>query len=116
MRSRTVRTGLNLIISAVVLVILAAFYHEQIGLLLSLSPGSETRFIFLGLLWGGIFGFGGITVAVFGLLRSPGGARVSLMKPMVILVFLVLMFIFLLLSSFNRPESPRLRPGETLTI
>ena len=117
MRRRTVRTGLNLIITSVVLVILAAFYPDQIALFFSLPSDSETRFIFLGLLWGGIFGFCGITVAVYGLLRSPGGGvRIGLVKPVVILALLVLMFIFLFFSSINRPESPRLRPGETLTI
>jgi len=117
MRRSTVRIGLNLIIAAVVLVIIAAFYHEQFALLLSLSPDSENRLIFLCLLWGGISGCTGITVAVFGLLRSSGGpARVNLVKPLVIIALLVLMFIFLFISSFSRPENPRLRPGETITI
>jgi len=117
MRRRTVRTGLNLIITAVVLVILAAFYHDQIALILSLSPVSETRFIYFGLLCGGGFGFAGIAAAVFGLLSSPGeGARVGLVQPVTILALLVLMFMFLFFSSFNRPENPRLRPGETITI
>jgi hypothetical protein len=117
MRSRTVKTGLDLIIAAVVLVILAAFYHEQIAQILSLAPHSEIRFIFLGLLCGGGFGFCGITVAVLGLLRSPGsGVRVSLVKPVSILALLVLLFVFLLFSSFNTPENPKLRPGETITI
>jgi hypothetical protein len=117
MRSRTVKTGINLIITAVVLVILAAFYHEPIARILTLSPDSETRFIFLSLLWGGIFGFWGIAVAVFGLLRSPGaGVRVDLLKPISILALLVVLFMLLLVYSFNKPETLRLRPGETITI
>jgi Na+-driven multidrug efflux pump len=117
MRRRTVRTGLHLIIMAVVLVILAAFYHDQLALFLSLSPARETMFTYLGLMWGGIFGFCGITVTVIGLLRSPGGEpRPGLMKPVIILALLVLLFICLFFSSFNRPEYPRLRPGDTITI
>jgi len=117
MRSRTVKTGINLNITAVVLVILAAFYHEPIARILTLSADNETRFIFLSFLWGGIFGFWGIAVAVFGLLRTPGaGVRVGLLKPVSILALLVILFMILLVSSFNKPDSPRLRPGETLTI
>jgi H+/Cl- antiporter ClcA len=117
MRRSTVRTGLDLIIAAVVLIIIATFYHEQIALLISLSPDSENRLIFLCLFLGGITGCTGITVAVFGLLRSSGGpAGVNLVKPLVIIALLVLMFFFLLFSSFNRPENPRLHPGETITI
>jgi len=118
MRRRTVRTGLHLIITAVVLIILAAFSHGRIALLLALSPASETRFIFLSLLWGGIFGFCGIAVAIFGLLLSPGGGtpRVGLVTPVVILALLLLMFAFLLFSSINTPDYPGLRPGETITI
>ena len=117
MRRSTVRTGLNLIIAAVILIILAAFYHAQIAQLLSLSPGSETRFIYLGFLWGGICGCAGISVAIFGLLRAPGGRpRVGLLKPLVVLALLLFMFTFLLFSSLTRTEMPRLRPGETITI
>ena len=117
MRRSTVKSGLKLIIAAVVLVILAAFFHEQIADFLLLSPGGETQFIFLGLFWGGVSGFCGIAVAVVGLLRTPGGEHaVSLLRPMAILAALVFLFMYLLFSSFSPPERPKLRPGETITI
>ncbi|HLO25058.1 MAG TPA: hypothetical protein VK187_03025 [Geobacteraceae bacterium] len=117
MRRSTVRSGLRLIITAVVSVILAAFFHDDIAALLSLSPGGETQFIFLGLFWGGVFGFCGILVTVIGLLRAPGREHeVGLLRSMIILVALVLLFLYLLLNSFNQPERPQLRPGETITI
>ena len=117
MRRSTVNYGLKLIIAAVVLVILAAFFHEQTAAFFFLSPEGETQFIFLGLFWGGVFGFCGIAVAIVGLLRAPGGEHaVSLAKPIIILTALILLFLFLLFSSFSAPEHPRLRPGETITI
>ena len=117
MRRSTVKSGLNLIIAAVVSVILAAFYHEYLASLLFLSSGGETQFIFLGLFWGGVLGFCGIAVAVVGLIRAPGGgAAVDLLRPMIVLVALVLVFFYLLFSAFKAPERPNLRPGETISI
>jgi hypothetical protein len=117
MRRSIVKTGLNLLMAAVVSVILAAFYHEYIAAFFFLSPGGETQFIFLGLFWGGVFGFCGIAVTVIGLLRAPGGKEpVSLLRTMIILAALVLLFVLLLFSSFRTPEYPKLRPGETVTI
>lgn len=117
MRRSVVKTGLKLVSAAVALVISAAFFHEYVASLFFLSPGGETQFIFLGLFWGGLFGFSGIAVMIVGLLRSPGGEQgVGLLKPLVILVALVLFFLCLLLSSFSGPERPQLRPGEMITI
>ena len=117
MRRSTVKSGLNLIIAAVASVILAAFYHEHVAALFFLSPSGETQFIFLGLFWGGVIGFCGIAVTVAGLLRAPMEERaVSLLRPIIILTSLVLLFMFLLFSSFGPPERPKLRPGETITI
>ncbi len=117
MRRSTVNTGLKLIIAAVVSVIMAAFFHEQIAAIFFLSPGGETQFVFLGLFWGGVFGFCGITVTIAGLLRAPGKEQAAgLLRLMVILAALVILFIFLLFSSFSEPERMKLRPGETITI
>jgi hypothetical protein len=117
MRRSTVKSGLKLTIAAVVSIILAAFFHEYVAALFFLAPDSESQYIFLGLFWGGVFGFFGITVTVVGLLRSPKGEHaVSLLRPVAILAALVLLFMVLLFSSFNAPERPKLRPGETITI
>jgi hypothetical protein len=117
MRRSTVQAGLKLIIAAVVSIILAAFFHEYVAAFLFLSPDGETQYIYLGLFWGGLFGFFGIAVTFVGLLRAPqGGYAASLWKPAAILAALVLLFIILLFSSFNAPEPPKLRPGETITI
>ena len=117
MRRRTVLSGLKLIITAEVLAIIAAFFHEHVATLFLFAPAAETRFIFLALFWGGVLGFWGIVVTVIGLLRRPsGGETVSLSKPLLVMAALVLLFLYLLISSFNAPERPHLRPGETITI
>jgi hypothetical protein len=117
MRRSTVKSGLKLIIAAVVSIILAAFFHEHVAALFFLEPGGESQYIFLGLFWGGVFGFFGIAVTVVGLLRAPEGEQaVSLLWPVAILAALVLLFMVLLFLSFNVPERPKLRPGETITI
>jgi len=117
MRRSTVNSGLKLTIAAVVSITLSAFFHEYVAALFFLAPGGETQYIFLGLFWGGVFGFFGIAVTVVGLLRAPQGEQaVSLLRPVAILAALVLMFMALLFSSFNAPERPKLHPGETITI
>ncbi|HEY6874101.1 MAG TPA: hypothetical protein VI298_15360 [Geobacteraceae bacterium] len=116
MRRNTVKSGLNLISGGVVAVILATFFHEQMAGLLFLSPGGETRFVFLGLFWGGILGFCGILVTIIGFLRPPAGERqVRLFAALLTLVVVILIFFILLVGSFRSSELPRLR-GETITI
>jgi hypothetical protein len=117
MRRSTILSGLRLIIAAELLVIIAAFYHEHVGALFLLSPAGETRFIFLAFFWGSILGFWGIVMSVIGLLRRPsGGEQGSLSRPLVLIAALALLFLYLFLSSFNNPERPQLRPGETIII
>lgn len=110
--------GLRLIVGGIVAVILATFCHDQIAALFMFSPGGETRFIYLGLFWGGVFGFCGILVTIIGFLRTPGGGgKENLFPTVLFLVFAVLLFFILLWASFRNPyEQPRLRPGETITI
>ncbi|KAF0221684.1 MAG: hypothetical protein FD174_15 [Geobacteraceae bacterium] len=117
MRKSTVKSGLNLVSAGIVLVTLATFFHEQIAWILSLSHGSETRFVFLGLFWGGMAGCLGIVVTVAGFLRGTVNRQeITLVPAVIILVAVALLFIFLLFSSFTNSEQPRLRPGETITI
>ena len=117
MRRSSVNSGLRLIIIAVASIILAAFFHDTVASLLFLNPGGETEFIFLGLFWGGIIGFCGIVVTLVGLLRAPAPERAaSILKPLVVLSALVILFMYLLFSSWTAPEQPTLRPGETITI
>lgn len=117
MRRNTVKSGLKLISGGIVAVILATFFHEQLARLLFLSPGGETRFIFLGLFWGGVLGFCGILVTIIGFLRAPAGERqVRLLPALITLIAVIVIFFILLFGSFRGSQQPRLRPGETITI
>ena len=64
MRKSTIRHGLNMVIAGIAAVTLAAFFPNQVANLLRLSPAGETRFVFLGFFWGGLFSGFGILVAV----------------------------------------------------
>jgi hypothetical protein len=116
-RGNYVKAGLNLLILAICMVILATFFHEDVSGLLSLSSAGEARFVFLGLFWGGVSGCVGILLTVVGIVRNPvRGRAVPLGPTLIVLAAIILLFFFLLYSSFNAPEQPRLRPGETITI
>lgn len=119
MRKRTVRNGMRLLFAALLLIILASFYHGGVAGLFSLSPGTEQRFyVWVMFAAAGIGGYG-VMLAVFGLLmqsdRRDAGVRVA---PLLLLVaFMIGLFFYLFVSSFNRPfEDERLPPGTSITI
>jgi len=117
MRKGTVKSGLNLLLAAVVPLILATFYHERIARLLLLSPYSETMIIFLGFFWSGVSGCLGILVIVTGLVLNAGkGPEVRLAPTVVLLGVALILYFFLFYSSFTTTEPAKLRPGETITI
>lgn len=119
MRKRTVRNGLRLLFAALLLIVLASFYHGGIAGLLSLSPGNEQRFYGLVMFVAAGIGGYGVMLSVFGLLlpadRRDAGVRVF---PLLLLLALaVFLFFYLFVSSFNEPvEDEPLRPGNTITI
>ena len=117
MRKRTVKTGLNLILTGIVPLILASFYHGHIARLLFLSPEAEIMLVYLGFIFGCLSGCVGILVTVFGLARSAGKAQyVSLAHTIILLIAAISIYFFLFYASFTNTEPPKLRPGETITI
>jgi len=117
MRKRTVKSGLHLLLAAIVPLILATFYHEQIARLIILSPYGETMLVYFGFFWGWVSGCLGILVTVAGLARSAGKAPEVRLAPAVILLAVVLVFYFVLLySTFTTTKPLKLRPGETIII
>src|SRR5664279_430693 len=119
MRKRTVRNGMRLLFAALLLIILASFYHGGVAGLFSFSPGTEQRFYGWVMFAAASLGGYGVMLAVFGLLmqanRRDAGVRVA---PLLLLVALVIvLFFYLFVSSFNGPvEEEPLRPGSTITI
>lgn len=121
MRKRTIRNGMRLVLAALVLIIIASFYHESVGDILSLSPSAEMRFYRLGIFWAAAMGGYGVVLGTFGLVLS-GNQRdfgVRVMPAFFMIVAVVSFFFYLLAASVNAPSNPareRLRPGETITI
>ncbi|RII31382.1 MAG: hypothetical protein CXR30_00795 [Geobacter sp.] len=119
MRKRSVRNGMRFILAALLMIILASFYHAGIADLLGLSIRSEERLYSLGIFWAAAIGGYGAVMSVFGFIL-PGNARdtgVRLLPLFLLIMTAVMFFFFLLATSLNEPPRPeRLSPGQTITI
>jgi nitrate/nitrite transporter NarK len=120
-RKRTVRNGLRLVMAALILIVLASFYHVQLSDLFSLSSGAESRIYGLGIFWAAAIGGYGVVVTALGLALSPrkNDVPVSLLPIVFGISAMVFLFFYLLSSSIDTPardEQRRVRPGETITI
>lgn len=120
MRKRTVRNGMRLVMAALILIILASFYHIQISDLFSLSMSAESRIYRLGIFWAAAIGGYGVVVAALGFALSPlkNDTQVRLLPLFFGISALVFFFFYLLSSSIDAPvrDEQRVRPGETITI
>lgn len=121
MRKRTIRNGLRLVLAALLVIIITSYYHDIVGVILSLSYESEMRFYRLGIFWAAAMGSYGVVLAAFGLVLS-GNQRdygVRIMPAFLMVIVAVVLFFYLLAASINAPVNPqrdRLRPGDTITI
>ena len=107
--------------TALILIVLASFYHVQLSDLFSLSPAAESRIYRLGMFWAAAIGGYGVVVAVFGFVLSPlrNDTQIRLLPVVMGISAMIFLFFYLLSSSINAPavdEQRRLRPGETITI
>ena len=121
MRKRTVRNGMRLVMAALILIILASFFHVQLSDLFSLSLAAESRIYRLGIFWAAAIGGYGVVVTALGFAFSPqkDDYKVRLMPFFLGISALIFVFFYLLSSSFDAPvrdEQRRVRPGETITI
>ncbi|GFE58924.1 hypothetical protein [Geobacter sp. AOG1] len=116
MNTRTVKSGLNLIIAGIVAITLATFFNNDVTQLLSLTVSGQKRFIALGLFCGGLCSGLGIMIALAGVLRSGTDNRVRLARTILVLVAAIALFFALFFRSINSPHQPPLRPGETIII
>lgn len=121
MRKRTVKNGMRMIMAALILIILASFYHVQISDLLSLSSSAESRLYRLGIFWAAaIGGYGGI-LTTLGFMLSPlkNDCKIRLLPIFLSIFATILLFFYLLSSAITtspKEDQRRLRPGETITI
>lgn len=121
MRKRTVRNGMRLILAALVMIVLASFYHVQWSDLFLLSPVAENRIYRLGMFWAAAIGGYGVVVTVFGFVLSPlkNDVQVRILPMFIAIAAMILFFFYLLSASIEDPardEQRRVRPGETITI
>lgn len=120
MRKRTLRGGMRLLLAALVLIILASFYHADLAGFLSLTPGMEQRLYRLGMFGATAMGIYGVILAVSGLLL-PGDRsderRVRIAPVFVMLLCALALFFYLFVTSFTAPSEERpLQPGESISI
>ena len=106
---------------ALLLIIIASFYHAQLSDLFLLSPSGESSLYRLSMFCAAAIGGYGVVVTAFGFVLSPrkNAAKVRLLPVILAISVLVYLFFFLLSSSFDTPagdEQRRVRPGETITI
>ncbi|MEI6218182.1 MAG: hypothetical protein WCP86_04730 [bacterium] len=121
MRKRTVRNGMRLVMAALILIILASFFHGNLSDIFSLSSASESRIYSLGMFWATAIGSYGVVLAAFGFVLSSQkrDESVRILPTFIIISGLIVLFFYLLTASINSPvkqEQKRLRPGQTITI
>ncbi len=120
MRKGTVRAGMRIILSALILIMLASFYHAGVARLLSLAPDSALTLYGQVVVISLITGILGVIMAVAGLIKSPGrhDYKIKIYPLFLLLVGVVLFYIYMMVYS-GVPEfedDPPLKPGETVTI
>ncbi len=121
MRKHTIRSGMRLVLAALVVIIITSFYYDRVAEILSLSLDAELLTYRLGIFCAAALGGYGVVLAAFGLVL-PGTHRdsgVRIVPAFLLIVALVSLFFYLLAASFDTTRNPpreRLRPGETLTI
>jgi hypothetical protein len=121
MRKRAIRSGMRLVLAALVVIILTSFYSDRVGEVLSLSYDAELRLYQLGIFCAAAMGGYGVVLTAFGLIlpatQRDSGVRV--MPAFLMIVAVVFLFFYLLAASFYSPANPERqhpRPGETITI
>lgn len=112
---------MRLVMAALIMIILASFYHVQLSDLFLMSPAAESRIYRLGMFWSAAIGGYGVVVTAFGFALSPlkSDSQVRLLPTIIGISALIFLFFYLLSSSIEAPpgdEQRRLRPGETITI
>lgn len=117
MRKKTVKLGLNYLFCAIVVIIIATFFHDHIAWLFLLTPAGESDLTIAGIVIGGICGGFGVLIVALGFLQTADFDHDVRLKPIILaLAAALFLFMMLLYSSFTNPPPPKLHPGETITI
>lgn len=121
MRKRTIRSGMRLVLAALIVIIIISYYLGLLSDVVSLSYEAEMWCYSTGIFVAAALGGYGVVMSVFGLVlparQIDSGVRVI---PLLFLIIgVVSLFFYLFAASFDAPREParnRLRPGETITI
>ncbi len=121
MRKRTVRNGMRLVLAALIIILVASFFHSQIKDIFSLSSTAESSIYRYGMFWAAGFGGYGALLTVLGFILSPRNSdtEVRLFPVFIGIATLIFLFFYLLSNVIESPvkdEQRRVRPGETITI
>lgn len=118
MRKSTVRSGMRMLLAALLLILLASFYHAGIAGLFTLSPAAAQKLYGQVIFWAAALGGFGVMVAVTGLVRSPDRSepRIRLFPLLLMIAAVMALYFYLMASSFTSDRYERLEPGETITI
>ncbi len=112
---------MRMVMAALMLIIIASFYHAPLSDLFLLSSSAESRIYRLGMFWAVAIGSYGVVLAAFGLALSPlkNDFQIRLMPVFLMVTAMIVLFFYLLTSSIEAQpgnEQRRVRPGETITI
>ena len=112
MRKSTVRSGMRMLLAALLLILLAGFYS-------SLMPGTTQNLYGHVIFWTSALGGLGVITAVAGLIRSPGkyDHTIKIYPLLLLIIAVIVLYFYLMASLFSTPAIyERLHPGETITI
>jgi choline-glycine betaine transporter len=112
---------MRLVLAALILIILASFYHVQLSDMFSLTTDAEYKIYRNGMFWAAAIGGYGVVVMALGLALSPlkNDVQIRLMPMSLAVSAMIILFFYLISSSIDAPpgnEQRRVRPGETITI
>jgi hypothetical protein len=112
---------MRLVLAALIMIIVASFFHSRITDFFSLSASAEVRFYRNGMFWAAAIGGYGAVVTVLGFILSPrkNDTEVRLFPVFMGIATLIFLFFYLLSDAIDTPTGEELRPvrpGETITI
>jgi nitrate/nitrite transporter NarK len=112
---------MRLVMLALILIILASFYHLQISEVFSLSSAAENKTYSLGMFWAAAIGGYGVVLTALGFVLSPhkNDPQIRLLRYILGITAMIFFFFYLMSSTIDSPpkqEHRRLRKGETITI
>jgi hypothetical protein len=117
MQRSLINKGLIWLSSSILGISLLTFYGDDLSVLFGLDQQGRALMLFWGFFVVGTTGCTSIIAIVNGLLKASMTVhRVPILPALIIFILSVVLFCYLLMSSFREASPIHLRPGETITI